>query len=65
MEIYSAFDQNLFQSKFDKGHSHVDSHADSQGFTRHVMIVFSSPHSLNINSRELTLEKIAFLLLYK
>ncbi len=41
MEIYSAFDQNLFQSKFDKGHSHVDSHADSQVFTRHVMIVFS------------------------
>lgn len=43
MEIYSAFDQNLFQSKFDKGHSHVDSHADSQVFTRHVMIVFSPP----------------------
>lgn len=64
MEIYSAFDQNLFQSKFDKGHSHVDSHADSQAFTRHVMIVFSLPDSLNINSRELTPKKIAFLLVY-
>lgn len=65
MEIYSAFDQNLFQSKFDKGHSHVDSHADSLVFTRHVLIVFSPPNSLNINSGELTLKKIAFFLLYK
>lgn len=65
MEIYSAFDQNVFQSKFDKGHSHVDSQADGQVFTRRVMIVFSAPNSLNINSRELTVKRIAFLLLYK
>lgn len=37
MEIHSALDGNLFQSKFDKGHSHVDSQASSQVFTRHVV----------------------------
>lgn len=57
MEIHSALDGNLFQSKFDKGHSHVDSQASSQVFTRHVVIAFATPNTLNINSRELVLGK--------
>lgn len=54
---FRSLDGNLFQSKFDKGHSHVDSQASSQVFTRHVVIAFATPNILNINSRELVLGK--------
>lgn len=54
---FRSLDGNLFQSKFDKGHSHVDSQASSQVFTGHVVIAFATPNILNINSRELVLGK--------